>query len=169
MNTDFKDGTTAMIFQGPWEASNILLTGSAFASNKSNFGVAAIPTGPGGATGSPTGGQTYVIYAGTQHPSEAYKFISFMSSTASQIAIAKANHTLPTRQSAYQDSTVSADPVISGYFAVEKQTTTVRSSTRRAVVHRLRPKYPGCSRRSKGTTRRAYSGCTAWEKLLSGS
>lgn len=118
MTTDFKDGTTAMIFQGPWEASNIL-TGSAFALHKSNFGIASIPTGPDGATGSPTGGQTYVIYAGTQHPAEAYKFISFMSSTASQIAIAKENHTLPTRQSAYQDSTVSADPVISGYFSVK--------------------------------------------------
>jgi len=118
MTTDFKDGTTAMIFQGPWEAANIL-TGSAFVSNKSNLGIAGIPTGPGAATGSPTGGQTYVIYAGTQHPAEAYKFISFMSSTANQVAIAKANHTLPTRQSAYQDSAVSANPVISGYYAVK--------------------------------------------------
>jgi arabinogalactan oligomer/maltooligosaccharide transport system substrate-binding protein len=42
-----------------------------------------------------------------------------MSSTASQVAIAKANHTLPTRQSAYQDSAVSANPVISGYYAVK--------------------------------------------------
>lgn len=116
MVADFKDGTTGMIFQGPWEVSNIL-TGSAF-SNASNLGIAGIPTGPSGATGSPTGGQTYVIYAGTKHPAEAYKFISFMSSTASQVAIAKANHTLPTRASAYQDSAVSSDPVISGYYAV---------------------------------------------------
>jgi arabinogalactan oligomer / maltooligosaccharide transport system substrate-binding protein len=118
MVTDFKDGQTAMIFQGPWEVSNIL-TGSAFASSASNLGIAGIPTGPGGATGSPVGGQSYVIYAGTAHPAEAYKFISFMSSTASQVAIAKANHTLPTRQSAYQDSSVSGDAVISGYHAVQ--------------------------------------------------
>src|SRR3989475_5782585 len=51
-------------------------------------------------TGSPVGGQSYVIYAGTKHPAEAYKFISFMSSSASQIAIAKANGTLPTRAAA---------------------------------------------------------------------
>ncbi len=118
MVTDFKDGQTAIIFQGPWEVSNIL-TGSAFASSASNLGIAGIPTGPGGATGSPVGGQSYVIYAGTAHPAEAYKFISFMSSTASQVAIAKANHTLPTRQSAYQDSSVSGDAVISGYHAVQ--------------------------------------------------
>jgi arabinogalactan oligomer/maltooligosaccharide transport system substrate-binding protein len=117
MTNDFKSGTTDMIFQGPWQAADIL-TGSAF-SDKTNLGVAGIPTGPGGATGSPVGGQSYVIYAGTQHPNEAYKFISFMSSSASQIAIAKANHTLPTRVSAYQNSTVSADQVIAAYYAVK--------------------------------------------------
>jgi arabinogalactan oligomer/maltooligosaccharide transport system substrate-binding protein len=116
MVADFKDGTTSMIFQGPWEVSNIL-TGSAF-KDATNLGIAGIPAGPTGVAGSPTGGQTYVIYAGSKHPAEAYKFISFMSSTASQIAIAKANHTLPTRASAYQDSGVSSDPVISGYYAV---------------------------------------------------
>ena len=117
MTNDFKSGTTAMIFQGPWQAADIL-TGSAF-SDKTNLGIAGIPNGPGGATGSPVGGQSYVIYAGTPHPNEAYKFISFMSSSASQIAIAKANHTLPTRVSAYQDSTVSADQVIAAYYAVK--------------------------------------------------
>ena len=118
MVNDLKSGQTAMIFDGPWEVSNIL-TGEAFTGNTSNLGIAGIPTGPSGQTGSPVGGQSYVVYAGTAHPAEAYKFISFMSSTASQIAIAKANHTLPTRQSAYQDAAVSSDPVISGYHAIQ--------------------------------------------------
>ena len=116
MTNDFKDGTTAMIFQGPWETANIL-TGSAF-STQSNMGIAGIPAGPDGKVGSPTGGQSYVVYAGTKHPAEAAKFVTFMSSSASQIAIAKANHTLPTRQSAYADSDVSSNPVIAGYYAV---------------------------------------------------
>jgi arabinogalactan oligomer/maltooligosaccharide transport system substrate-binding protein len=118
MVNDLKSGQTAMIFDGPWEVSNIL-TGAAFTGNTSNLGIAGIPTGPGGQTGSPVGGQSYVIYAGTPHPAEAYKFISFMSSTASQIAIAKANHTLPTRNSAYQDPGVSGDPVISAFHAIQ--------------------------------------------------
>lgn len=118
MVNDLKSGQTAMIFNGPWEVSNIL-TGSAFTGNSSNLGIAGIPTGPNGQTGSPVGGQSYVIYAGTAHPAEAYKFISFMSSTASQVAIAKANHTLPTRNSAYQDATVSSDPVISAFHAIQ--------------------------------------------------
>ncbi len=118
MTTDFKDGQTAIIFQGPWQVSDIL-TGSQFTGKQSNLGIAGIPTGPGGQTGSPVGGQSYVIYAGTKYPDQAYKFISFMSSTASQVAIAKANHTLPTRQSAYQDPAVSGDYVINGYHLVQ--------------------------------------------------
>jgi arabinogalactan oligomer/maltooligosaccharide transport system substrate-binding protein len=118
MTTDFKDGQTAIIFQGPWQVSDIL-TGSQFTGNQNNLGIAGIPKGPGGQTGSPVGGQSYVIYAGTKYPDQAYKFISFMSSTASQIAIAKANHTLPTRQSAYQDPAVSSDYVINGYHQVQ--------------------------------------------------
>ncbi|GCE12823.1 extracellular solute-binding protein [Tengunoibacter tsumagoiensis] len=116
MVNDLKDGTTAMIFNGPWETSNIL-TGSAFA-DKTNLGIAAIPAGPTGVTGSPTGGHSYVAYAGTKHPAEAAKFINFMSSTSSQVEIATANHTLPTRESAYKDAAVTADPIISAFYAI---------------------------------------------------
>ncbi|HEX6484045.1 MAG TPA: extracellular solute-binding protein [Ktedonobacteraceae bacterium] len=119
MVNDFKSGETAMIFDGPWEVSNVL-TGSAFINNPSNLVIAAIPTGPSGdQPRSPVGGQSYVISADTKHPAEAYKFISFMSSTASQVAIAEANHTLPTRQSAYQDPGVSSDPVISAFHVIQ--------------------------------------------------
>ena len=118
MVNDFMSGRTAMIFDGPWEVSNIL-TGSVFTGNPSNLGIAGIPTGPTGQTGSPVGGQSYVISARTAHPAEAYKFISFMSSTASQIAIAKANHTLPTRNSAYQDPGVSGDAVIKAFHPIQ--------------------------------------------------
>ena len=107
-----------MIFVGPYAVSSIL-TGSAYTGNPRNLGIAAISRGPTGKTGSPRGGQSYVISAGTRHPAEAYKFISFMSSTASQVAIAEANHTLPTRQSAYQDPGVSGDPVISAFHAIQ--------------------------------------------------
>ena len=42
-----------------------------------------------------------------------------MSSAASQVTIAKANHTLPTRQSAYQDG-ASSDPLISAFISIKK-------------------------------------------------
>jgi arabinogalactan oligomer / maltooligosaccharide transport system substrate-binding protein len=117
LDNDFLSGETAMIFGGPWGISKIW-TGSAFTGKHSNLGIADIPTGPSGQTGSPLGGQSYVISADTAHPSEAYRFISFMSSTASQVLIAKENHTLPTRRSAYQDG-VSSDAVIKDFVSVK--------------------------------------------------
>lgn len=104
MELDFKKGTTAMIFDGPHEISDILTgKGSVFKGQRDNLGIAPIPTGLAGQTGSPLGGESYVISADTAHPDEAYEFIKFMSSTPSQVAMANANFTLPTRQSAYRD------------------------------------------------------------------
>jgi len=114
--SDFKKGTTAMIFDGPYDVSEIL-TGRSFKKDPGNLGIVGVPAGPTGERGSPLGGQSYVISAGTTHPDEAFKFISFMSSKASQIAIAEANHTLPTRQSAYQGE-FSNDPFISAFLQI---------------------------------------------------
>ena len=118
MITDFMTGKTAMIFGGPYNIPEIL-TGPSFKGNPSNLGIAGIPTGPAGQAGSPSGGQSYVISAGTLHPSDAYKFISFMSSALSQIEIAEATHTLPTRQSAYQDNGIPGEQVISEFRHIE--------------------------------------------------
>ena len=103
MLNDFMYGRTAMIFDGPYSVSGLLNTRrSKFKGHPGALGVAAIPRGPAGQTGSPLGGQSYVISAATRHPAEAYEFISFMSSPASQSAISRANLTLPTRRSAYR-------------------------------------------------------------------
>ena len=168
MVNDLKSGTTAMIFDGPWEVSNIL-TGSDFASNGGNLGIAGIPTGPNGQTGSPVGGQSYVIYAGTAHPAEAYKFISFMSSTASQIAIAKANHTLPTRNSAYQDPAVSGDAVISAFHSVQN------TAVNRPIIPQggqlfndFDPNIQAALDGAKSPADALNAVATAWQKLLAG-
>jgi len=117
MVPDFMDGTTAMIFDGPYDVKKIL-TGSSF-KNPRNLGIAAIPTGSAGQTGrSPLGGQSYVISARTAYPAQAYKFIEFMSSTANQMKIAEANHTLPTLRSAYQGK-VCKDPFISAFLRIK--------------------------------------------------
>ena len=166
MVNDLKGGQTAMIFDGPWEVSNIL-TGSAFTGNSSNLGIVGIPTGPGGQTGSPVGGQTYVIYAGTPHPAEAYKFISFMSSTASQVAIAKANHTLPTRNSAYQDSGVSSDPVISAFHSIQN-TAVARPAIPQGgqLFNDFDPNIQAALDGAKSPSDALNAVATAWRKLL---
>ena len=169
MVNDLKSGETAMIFDGPWEVSNIL-TGSAFTGNSGNLGIAGIPTGPGGQTGSPVGGQSYVIYAGTAHPAEAYKFISFMSSTASQVAIAKANHTLPTRNSAYQDAGVSGDPVISAFHAIQN-TAVARPAIPAGgqLFNDFDPNIQAALDGAKSSTTALNAVADAWQKLLAGS
>lgn len=115
---DFKSGKVAMIINGPWEYTNIL-TGSAF-STPSNLGIAAVPmvTSVGDVQRSPAGGQNYVMYAGTKHPQEAFKFMQFMSSESSQAYIAQKNNTLPTRQSDYQDSSVTSVAAVSAFAAL---------------------------------------------------
>ncbi len=116
MVQDFMNGTTAMIFDGPHDILNILENGSAFNKhNNANLGIAPIPAGLPGHSGSPLGGESYVISAATAHPAEAYKFIKFMSSTGVQVAIARANHTLPTRQSAFVEL-ASSDRFISAFL-----------------------------------------------------
>jgi arabinogalactan oligomer/maltooligosaccharide transport system substrate-binding protein len=169
MVNDFKTGKTAMIFDGPWEVSNIL-TGSAFSSDASNLGIAGIPKGPGGQTGSPVGGQSYVIYAGSAHPAEAYKFIAFMSSTASQVAIVKANHTLPTRQSAYQNSAIASSAVISAFHAIQG------TAVNRPVIPQggqlfndFDPNIQAALSGAKSSSDALNAVAAAWKKLLSGS
>ncbi len=114
----FQTGQAAMLMNGPWEYTNIL-TGTAF-KDPTNLGVAAVPMDPatGDVARSPAGGQNYVMYAGTKHPDEAYKFMSFLSSTASQVAIANANKTLPTRQSAYNDSAMASNTAVKSFSAL---------------------------------------------------
>jgi arabinogalactan oligomer / maltooligosaccharide transport system substrate-binding protein len=122
MVQDFMSGRTAMIIDGPFDILRIL-TGTAFRRHPGNLGVAGIPTCPPhaatchtGQTGSPLGGQSYVISASTGHPNEAYNFIRFMSSEKSQAQITRGNHTFPTRASAYRDSEVTSDPVVQKFL-----------------------------------------------------
>lgn len=118
----FMNGKTAMIFGGPYDLPEIL-TAPRFKSHPGNLGIAAIPACPAGTptcragnTGAPSGGQSYVISAGTLHPIEADKFISFMSQTSSQVEIAEENQTLPTRNSAYP--AVSDKQFIKAFYSI---------------------------------------------------
>jgi arabinogalactan oligomer / maltooligosaccharide transport system substrate-binding protein len=123
---DFADGKTAIIFGGPYNVPAIL-AGRAFKNHHGNLGIAAIPGCPAGPltchqghTGAPSGGQSYVISAHTTHPIEAYKFIAFMSSPSSQVAIAKKNQTLPTRISVYHDKAVTKKRFIAQFCRIAK-------------------------------------------------
>lgn len=113
--TDFKEGKVGMIVNGPWATADIL-SGKEFKSNPDNFGIAPIPAGPKG-QGSPVGGHNLVIYKGTKHADEAYKFIEFLNKKENQVLLAKENKLLPTRQSAYDDAALKDDKILQGFKA----------------------------------------------------
>jgi arabinogalactan oligomer / maltooligosaccharide transport system substrate-binding protein len=120
MVNDFMRGKTAMIFDGPYDLPQILL-GRSFLKDPGNLGIAAIPTGPAGQTGSPLGGQSYVISAATDYPAEAADFISFMSEPRNQLAIAEANHTLTPLSPVYAHDKrykLSSDRFVSAFLSI---------------------------------------------------
>ncbi len=172
--TDFITGKTAMIFGGPYDVPGIL-AGSRFKSDPGNLGIAGIPTCPAGIptchagqTGSPNGGQSYVISADTKHPLEAYKFISFMSSKVGQLAIAEANHTLPTRKSA--QNAISAEGFISEFLNLAS--TAIAQPAIPQVGHlfdSFDPNIAAALDGSESSVAALNSVADAWKQLLTGS
>ncbi|HVO44106.1 MAG TPA: extracellular solute-binding protein [Aggregatilineales bacterium] len=125
--TAFKAGKAAILFNGPWATTEIL-GGDVFKGHPENLGIAPIPAGPDGKQGSPVGGHNYVIYAGSPNIDAAYTFIACMDSAPEQVKQAKANNTLPTRQSAYKDPTLAKNPVTQGFL------TQMKVATNRPVI-----------------------------------
>ena len=80
IQTQFQEGKTAAIIDGPWKASSLKEA-------KVNYGVATIPTLPNGKAYSAFGGgKAWVIPAGANHPEAAQKFVDFLTSTDQQKA-----------------------------------------------------------------------------------
>lgn len=123
--TAFKDGKVAMILNGPWASSDIL-SGKVF-KTPDNLGIAPIPAGPAG-TGSPVGGHNLVISNTTKNEAAALAFIEFINSAESQAKISKANNTIPTRKSAYDQPDVTSNQVVTDFKAV------IEAATNRPVI-----------------------------------
>ncbi|MNI26978.1 putative ABC transporter-binding protein precursor [compost metagenome] len=115
MMTDFKEGRSAMIVNGPWAVGD-LLSGSEF-KDPSNLGIAAVPKGPKG-QGSPAGGHSLVISKYSKHPTETYKLIQYLTSSKVQTKQVKEVKTLPSRLSVYKDPGLAADNIVQGFKLV---------------------------------------------------
>jgi arabinogalactan oligomer / maltooligosaccharide transport system substrate-binding protein len=126
MNAGFKAGTIMCILQGPWQAADIL-TGEAFADDPSNLIIAPVPQGPEGDTGSPVGGHNFVVYSlVAEDPDKlaaSVDLVKFLTSTEAQAYLATSLGVLPTRVSAYEDSSVAADPLVSQWGEVMEKAT----------------------------------------------
>ncbi|HEM4050877.1 TPA: extracellular solute-binding protein [Streptococcus suis] len=89
IQTQFTEGKTAVIIDGPWKASALKDAGV-------NYGVATIPTlADGKAYSAFGGGKAWVIPAGSKNPDLAQKFVDHLTSTEQQKAFYDATNEVP--------------------------------------------------------------------------
>lgn len=89
IQTQFTEGKTAVIIDGPWKAAALKDAGV-------NYGVATIPTlADGKAYSAFGGGKAWVIPAGSKNPDLAQKFVDHLTSTEQQKAFYDATNEVP--------------------------------------------------------------------------
>ena len=89
IQTQFQEGKTAAIIDGPWKAK-------AFKDAKVNYGVATIPTLPNGKDYAAFGGgKAWIIPSSTKNLEAAQKFVDFLVSTEEQKAFYDATNEIP--------------------------------------------------------------------------
>ena len=89
IQTQFQEGKTAAIIDGPWKAQ-------AFKDAKVNYGVATIPTLPNGKDYAAFGGgKAWIIPSSTKNLEAAQKFVDFLVSTEEQKAFYDKTNEIP--------------------------------------------------------------------------
>ena len=89
IQTQFQEGKTAAIIDGPWKAQ-------AFKDAKVNYGVATIPTLPNGKNYEAFGGgKAWIIPSSTKNLEGAQKFVDFLVSTEEQKAFYDTTNEIP--------------------------------------------------------------------------
>ena len=89
IQTQFQEGKTAAIIDGPWKAK-------AFKDAKVNYGVATIPTLPNGKDYAAFGGgKAWIIPSSTKNLEGAQKFVDFLVSTEEQKAFYDTTNEIP--------------------------------------------------------------------------
>lgn len=89
IQTQFTEGKTAVIIDGPWKASALKEVGV-------NYGVTTIPTLANGKPYSAFGGgKAWVIPSGSKNPDVAQKFVDYLTSTDQQKAFYDATNEVP--------------------------------------------------------------------------
>jgi len=103
IDTAFKNGKVAMIFAYASLAADFK-SGTAFSSNSSDFGIAAIPSTNSSTLRGTASGLNLSIFKGTAHAKEAETFLKYMTDSTRESAFTAANGTIPPRKSVLQNA-----------------------------------------------------------------
>ncbi|MFC7439835.1 extracellular solute-binding protein [Laceyella putida] len=161
----FKTGRAAMVLQGPWAVSD-LLKGEQF-KDSNNLGIAPIPVGPEGKTGTPVGGHGLVIYAGSKHKEASYKFVSYLSKAENQAKFATKNGLVPTRKSAFELKEVKENRLINDWKAVlDKATNRPVMPEGGQIYAAFTPEIQAAFKKEKSPQQALDAVAEAWKKLL---
>ncbi|WP_052807340.1 extracellular solute-binding protein [Risungbinella massiliensis] len=165
LNQAFKTGRSSMILQGPWAMTD-LLKGEQF-QDPTNLAVAPIPMGPTGVTGSPVGGHSLAIYAGSKVKKESFQFIQYLANAENQAKFAVKNGTLPTRKSAYELPDVKANQVIQQWkLVMDKATNRPVVPEGGQIYTSFTPEYQAAFKKEKTPQQALDAVAKAWKKLL---
>jgi multiple sugar transport system substrate-binding protein len=101
----FAAGDDPMFISGPWMAGLITKAGL----DQSKWAVAPMPRGDKSAT-SFVGGSDWVVFKNSKNQDAAWKFVQFLTQKDTQVAWYKDLKDLPSRQDAWSDPALTADP-----------------------------------------------------------
>jgi arabinogalactan oligomer / maltooligosaccharide transport system substrate-binding protein len=105
MMSTFAEGEVGMMINGPWAIAD------ATAALGEDLGVAPVPAGSA-AQAAPQGGWNYSVYAGTPEADASFEFVRYMSSAKTQQRITEELSLLPTRESVYEQPSVSGNEMV---------------------------------------------------------
>ncbi|HXN02113.1 MAG TPA: extracellular solute-binding protein, partial [Candidatus Dormibacteraeota bacterium] len=98
-------GDDPMFISGPWMMGLITKAGL----DQSKWAVAPMPKGDKSAT-SFVGGSDWVVFKNSKNPDAAWKFVEFMTQKSTQVSWYNTIKDLPSRQDAWSDPALAADP-----------------------------------------------------------
>jgi len=104
----FVNGQVPMFISGPWMAGSVAkLGGDAI---KPNIGVFEIPKNK--TSTSFVGGSNFVVFKNSKNKDSAWKLVKFLSDAKTQAAWFKMSSDLPAVKSAWEDPSISSDPLL---------------------------------------------------------
>lgn len=111
----FIEGKTGSMFSGPWVIATLDTTAGEEGWTAAHVGTAVQPAGPANGTGN-LGGGSWVVNAESQNAASAWKVVAALADPATQIAQFAAYGSMPAVVAAWDDPSISDNPLYDAFF-----------------------------------------------------